>query len=106
MKPYFVKIVPVYDKEFDITVLKPCLCSRDIQVGDICFIEGGSDSKYTATKDGLQGYFKVIGQISSGSLWVREGDEFEENEWKEEIGFFETVRIKIKIKCPKCNHFH
>ncbi len=62
------------------------LCSRDIQVGDEIYNNGGKlefpvqseREKEVFTRNGS--FFKVIGEISPNAIWVKEGDEFEESE--------------------------
>lgn len=43
--------------------------------------------------------YKIIGEISSKAIWVKEGDEFDEDEveYALEVAF---------IKCPTCKTFH
>lgn len=66
------------------TKVKLFLCSRDIQVGDKCIALDGlyivpqSESDLAISKE--EGHFKVIGEISPDATWVKEGDEFDEDE--------------------------
>jgi len=103
------------------------LCSRDIQVGDTVkmkFSDGLKDwecsnvGRLEAAKH--NGSFKVIGGISSEAKWVKEGDEFDEDEiafaihapWEEweqvsyeawllEYTFYKNIKVK-----GHCGHFH
>lgn len=136
MKKYFAKDLPVEGEiregnHFDSVNgelpgslhTRLFLCSRDIQVGDRC---------YPSTEAALKDYdievlelninelksrsaFKKIGEISPGAIWVKEGDEFDEEEvrWgsKDSSSFImpiERTKSKfdfIKILGP-CKHFH
>lgn len=78
--------------------VKLFLCSRDIQVGDTVHylydydIEWVVDKVFKTTfKSGstecpLNVFYKVIGEISPEAKWVKEGDEFDEEEtaWRYE----------------------
>lgn len=128
------------------------LCSRDIQIGDkvqryfkdkLCNptevldmqgdkikMDGGS---FTSIWDDKSLFFKVIGEISREATWIKEGDEFDEDEIKrtyseryydpeEEEAYWDTCQLKgtdpdpkpkdswhfnpIKIKCSNCKSFH
>lgn len=142
---------PAVDK---VQKVKLFLCSRDIKIGDKVKIdvmlngvyndyefvkEDTEDGVKCQTFDGVGMYFhypeheeeenifKVIGEISSDTTWVKEGDEFDENEvelWEklknhkwtlEDVKKYEGLMGKIinpekyfniKIKCPTCSHFH
>lgn len=66
------------------------LCSRDIQVGDSYHFDVGyaSGEKVADQEDVTQLHlennpFKVIGPISPKATWVKEGDEFEEDQVQE-----------------------
>lgn len=67
---------------------KLSMCSRDIQVGDEYSFEMGKDDwrKGICHTEGEskrlkeQGIFKVVGEISPEATWVKEGDEFDEDE--------------------------
>lgn len=133
MKPYFAKYLPVEGEikkgdivqwgpfrgpvyaagGKDIKKLKLFLCSRNIQVGDkvewIPF-NTSSDVHSAIVDDGNLYHinklnpFKILGEISPDATWVKEGDEFEEDEieyWPLKGG---TVPA-YKIKGP-CGHFH
>jgi len=62
------------------------LCSRDIQAGDevqskLGTLDGKVEHKFQleeALKEDV--WFKVIGEISPEAIWVKEGDEFDEDE--------------------------
>ena len=113
--------------------VKLFLCSRDIQVGDIVQTEGIEERevKFIA-KDGTLFFtngddcnpefcFKVIGEISLEATWVKEGDEFDEDDWRITATVFgdyveleksalndtnlDRSGLKIEIKGP-CGHFH
>jgi hypothetical protein len=102
------------------------LCSRDIQVGDeakaycpatgihdfhvyaIDEEEGGGSYIYRSvpSEEGAgwaaDSCFKVIGEISPDAVWVKEGDEFAEDQLR-----LYTLGIPIvHFKCPTCNTFH
>lgn len=104
--------------------IKMFLCSRDIQIGDSAWHEKHLElgvreitniwkdiSKYPNTVGwSLSGVlkehlFKVIGEISSEAIWVKEGDEFEENEIEKDDYYTSTKIWIYKIKGP-CGHFH
>lgn len=94
------------------------LCTKDIQVGDKYFSVSGSDIVETeryASKP-LEGSFKIIREISPEAMWVKEGDEFDEDDFKlfsldydgnltdNEESFF--TQPTLKIKCPTCKTYH
>lgn len=61
------------------------LCSRDIQVGDkykVPKYPGSNeyDDVERYASEPMEDSFKVIGEISPDATWVKEGDEFDENE--------------------------
>jgi len=117
------------------TKVKLLLCSRDIQVGDMTRSTINPDLdelKALSVNDGkvllageeefeveLNRVFKVIGEISPEAIWVKEGDEFDEDqvrvcEWDDGDEFVIPVKefkegkqdsYKIEIKGP-CGHFH
>lgn len=65
--------------------VKLFLCSRDIKVGDIVkdslFNEHLVTDNYMGNKHQWEGnWFKVIGEVSPEAKWVKEGDEFGEDE--------------------------
>lgn len=98
------------------------LCSRDIQVGDnVTFFDevnkrdelvveslhegGGVLKKPTVTVVAPNSQiFKVMGLISPQALWVKEGDEFEEEDWDDFSD--EDGKLTVYIKCPTCKTFH
>lgn len=93
------------------------LCSRDIQAGDKVRALDTPHIEFIWDKGGLEGavransldlYFKVIGEISPNAIWVKEGDEFEENEVKitNHIKVLPPHNFSCKIKCPTCKTFH
>lgn len=94
----------------DCKLIKLFLCSRDIQVGDKADL------------------FKILAEISSEATWIKDGDEFNENEvklyWQPgghggetwnlvsidhlPIDFIKETKpdLVAKIICPHCKHFH
>lgn len=66
--------------------IKLFLCSRNIQIGDKVFHDTNvQNSGFTWTdshnnKMRKDDVYKVIGEISRETTWVKEGDEFDENE--------------------------
>jgi hypothetical protein len=71
--------------------VKLFLCSRDIQVGDevqngdgeLCKIPNEADLRNAKE----HGFFKILGEISPEATWVKEGDDFDE----EEIEFWDKT---------------
>lgn len=71
-------------------ILKLFLCSRDIQVGDRAteklaigeYEEFQIDTENDIFPDMIVAgnQFKIIGEISSEAIWVKEGDEFDEDQ--------------------------
>lgn len=103
------------------------LCSRDIQVDDkvMCNYVGGKEREWTVVakadksrsnihiKAALQlKAYKVIGEISSDATWVKEGDEFEEEQQiKISKRYYTSITdktgyVEVEINCPTCNTFH
>lgn len=67
--------------------VKLFLCSRDIQVGDEVRLGNMGNTHGIADEHNYLknlGAFKVIGEISQEATWVKEGDEFDEEQirWK------------------------
>lgn len=112
-----------------ITKVKLFLCSRDIQVGDkvnegviVDSIEMGSGENHYpkelivwhVNKDDnsikywlkLKDCFKVIGEISSDAIWVKEGDEFEEEEIHRRFAPREWPTGTVALRCSTCKTFH
>lgn len=110
--------------------VKLFLCSRDIQVGDkVTVLQFNGDPNWKAifvsSEEGnhtlkfldedrnfgcaSDGYFKVIGEISPEATWVKEGDEFEEDEIAGLVALsaydFDSNKLGYMIKGP-CGHFH
>lgn len=114
---------------------KLMLVSRDIQVSDMITVDKSKGKvisitglcaeidlgwSSTQTKP-LSDCIKIVGEISPEAMWIKEGDEFTE----ENIAFY-TISIvegwenhtdyntwvnssynkEIRIKCPTCGHFH
>lgn len=104
-----------YDEMYDWDFVKLFLCSRDIQVGDKISFEGDESTinllHYCEDERHLQRlkksetpFFSVIGEISSDALsYVKEGDEFDEDEVL--FTSVDYVGWRYKIKGP-CGHFH
>jgi len=110
---YFAKHLPVEGEvKFANSVSCPAfnlsLCSRDIQIGDEVWEEGidspigeevlkiahdgiyGNVAIYrledgSQTSDFCTNLFKVIGEISKAARWVKEGDEFDEDQIQRDI---------------------
>lgn len=105
----------------DYQKVKLFLCSRDIKVGDkqihlpsgeiISTIHDEIDLELCTVgfkSIGLQPVFKVIGEISPDTTWVKEGDEFDEDEIRNAKGLAAMGAIEYnywEIKGP-CGHFH
>lgn len=121
-------------------LVKLFLCSRDIQIGDkfdqlpgingITYECKEKTEEFIIDNEGksrtINSCFKIIGKISSGAKWVKEGDIFEEtsltasfykfNDNKPLFNFRpmyyksfennETGYIVIRVKCSQCNTFH
>ena len=119
-------------KRDEVKKAKLFLCSRDKQVGDKvinpesleqvdftiadkthfngnyegCILVENPHGTYDSEK-----IYKVVGEISPEATWVKEGDEFDEEEieWCEVIGFEENEFMPkdrvYKIKGP-CGYFH
>lgn len=88
------------------------LCSRDIQIGDkVKWFDNTNDpedivldeSKYAWWTDhGVDNkdrFFKVIGEISPGAVWIKEGDEFEEDA----IRILESTLLWSQEKIDSCS---
>jgi len=105
------------------------LCSKDIKIGDKVKLLEGSNNDYDIKFEDEIGndlWFKVIGELSPDAIWVKEGDEFNEEEWslfgyKQGMIFpdgilknpeyqakykKDYIHLFVKIKCPTCNTFH
>lgn len=125
------------------------LCSRDIKVGDEILIIKHSTSSEVLDKRIVEGYkeefdafrikdggyigrsisIKPIGEISKDAIWVKEGDEFEDDEinkqfyddsGSEDSEWFNWCPLhteedwretpenwkRIQIKCLTCKNFH
>ena len=88
MKKYFAKYLPV--DRLASSKVELFLCCRDIQVGDTIYTGDSYLNGITITKEVFQTYtsikgltnphFKVIGKISKKAIWVKENDEFDEEE--------------------------
>lgn len=140
-KPYFTKYLPVEGEikegETGISInnatythynhlgkdygkpAKLFLCSRDIQVRDKLQTISGvkTQVEYPSQLENFpyDKLFKVIGEISPEATWVKEGNEFDEDDWQ-----FVVYEIDARIELPKypiprfanleikgpCGHFH
>lgn len=84
---YPVPYNPIHHKLEGKTKLKLFLCSRDIQVGDECFFtEDVTASSVVAASEVTLDFlrrkaFKILGEISLEAKWVKDGDEFNREEW-------------------------
>jgi|ERR1044072_1937926 hypothetical protein len=84
--------------------------SKDKTSGRInLFLASDPDMKYVASPLESQ-CIKVIGEISSNAVWVKDGNEFDREElfvqghgvnWSTA-----NTGLKFKVKCPTCNTFH
>ena len=130
----------------DVKKVKLSFCSRDVQVGDKikAYREIGNEPGFpNSLEDGLctevngdyitytggwqpkiyiekKWCFKVIGQTSPNSTWVKRGNEFDEddfyyylydNELKHDVDWFNDApsprySIIVEVKCPNCKQFH
>ena len=89
-----------------LTKCKPAklfLCSRDIQDEDWS-VNGRIHLYFEPKNENERHPFKVVGPISPQALWVKEGDEFGEEELEFDVRSDDQSR-PIKIKGP-CGHFH
>jgi len=100
----------IRDKEY--SLVKLFLCSRDIQVGDKCKFVSEDGRVFNSLLEGEDNInfvdrFKVIGEISPNATWVKEGDEFDENQLQ--IKYHITYRCLCKEKdgCEdeSCQHY-
>ena len=117
------------------SVVKLFLCSHDIDFGDEIVWSGieknnefvfGDKWKYEFPVPLHKDWVKVIGEISKEAVWVKEGDEFNQEEiryyfidymfhrdWSEiSKAHYDGLKdpsvwnIGIKIKSAHCKHFH
>ena len=116
--------------------VKLFLCSKDIQAGDkfdqlpgingVCYICKGNANRFLLDDEGkyraIETCFKVIGEISPEAIWVKEEDEFGEDDISFEFGIpyeddtaveYQTWKENkhkyyktIKILCQTCKTFH
>jgi hypothetical protein len=106
--------------------VKLFLCNRDIQVGDT--VKPYTEREWVDVKvvsiknDGVEvkgkgesgfvnksSIFSLIGEISPNAKWVKEGDEFDENQVYQ-VGNFQGLidpseKGTIEVKCPCCETF-
>lgn len=110
----------------DCRLAKLFLCSRDIKVGDKVRSDKEPHIEYELNDGNNRALlFKVIGEISPEATWVKEGDDFDEDEWmpmlawgSEDFYSYQEGEVKeifysnplqgweIKILCNNCKHFH
>jgi hypothetical protein len=82
------------------TKVKLFVCSRDIQIDDKVYHdtiipnEGFIWTKSHQDKMRKDNVFKVIGEVSKGAIWVKEGDEFDEGQMQ--INYAFPVRITYR----------
>lgn len=110
----------------DLQKVKLFLCSRDIQVGDSYYntdyntyrvvksfgttspniVHFDDSSLFDYRKDCI----KVIGEISPEAVWVKEGDEFDEEEVSNSLFIRQIIPnrsdLKVNIKCRCCGKFN
>ena len=93
-----------YDVSDSFDKVKLFLCSRDIHFDD--YKEEGKVHVY---HDGSESPFKIVGEISPNAKWVKEGDEWDEDEIKEIVykglSMNDISIVSYQIKGP-CGHFH
>lgn len=91
--------------------IKLFLCSRAIYVGDMITLDGVEFIHYDEGEvdsiwyEHIKKGFKVIGEISKDAAWVKEGDEFNEDE----LLLYHTTssgKNYFKIKCSQCKIYH
>jgi hypothetical protein len=97
------------------------LCSRIIEDNDVFYSELYPNQKYSAVgnwreKHDLDFLYKILKQLSPEACWVKEGDEFEAEEFQpynktldipirfEYIG--KPIVSYIRIWNHNCKHFH
>jgi hypothetical protein len=95
--------------------VKLSLCSRDIQVGDRIYYDGmyWDNASKSMIESAPFETVKVIGEISPDATWVKEGDEFDEEDWElwihalrlEKTRLNTVSPIHVKVKGP-CGRFH
>jgi hypothetical protein len=108
--------------------VKLFLCSRDIQVGDKIYSFSRNVYDTVSNEHHIKlleiqwrAWVKPIGEISPDATWVKDGDEFEEDEWREvwdsgtgwrfsDDPFFDPKYCYrkldwVQVKGP-CGHFH
>jgi len=109
-KDYNNIYVPYWDGR---KLVKLFLCSRDIKHGDKYHDYAGSPVFTHDEDDPMldKDCFKIIGEISPNATWVKEGDEFDEEDLDKmslegiKSGYDMSKRV-IQIKCLICGAFH
>lgn len=131
--------------------VKMFICSRNIKEGDEIYLSKINEyhkfkyeTEHRITCQSINGIhdedfdvqdrFKIIGEISPEAIWVKEGDEFDEEQigilynfvgedideqlfttedfWKKVKQWYKGKKVPsyvnppISIKCPTCGHFH
>lgn len=92
-------------KEDVICKVKLFLCSRDVPP----HYSNPHVEYYDGVKE--ENRYYVAGEISPGAIWVKEGDEFDEDEVKYNktmtmLGQKDEDAFYYLIKCPTCKQFH
>lgn len=116
-------------QENELKKVKLFLCSRDIQIkdlkprADIFYDDRGRTHEVTQSWIDSRTIFpkqwlKIIGEISPEAIWVKEGDEFEEEEWRSAMENADGTYVDhekhtpfqegyfAEIICPTCKKFH
>ncbi len=127
---YERNILGTHDRSHVEKKVKLFLCSRDIQVGGkvvyeahldfgVQLVTNIEDDEVVLLNDGSKTHahnlLKVMGEISPEATWVKEGQEFDEDDWQFAVYDFDERRELPKNPIPKfanleikgpCEHFH
>jgi len=111
-KDVSINLLPGINKKGKL--VKLFLCSREVKPEDIL----DESIKVHIHHSGAEPPFKVIGKISAGAKWIKEGDEFDEKNLvvvpegasiRKEIKHWRREQLNEKadvyIKCPCCGTF-
>jgi hypothetical protein len=104
-KRYFAKYLP-YDKNF-----KEGTC-RDERTGEIVYYNGDYGEKRPEYLVPVKLFIcvgdNIIGILSTGAIWVKDGDEFEERELLQQGSGVNLISNGgfVKILCSNCKTFH
>lgn len=102
-------------KENELKKVQLFLCSRDIQIGNLVFIPNQEEAGNVVDEEDLtywksKNSYKITGPISPQAVWVREGDEFGEDDiYPNSLKLIKakgSSATPIVIKCPTCKTFH